>query len=445
MYSVRIRSLIHDTLSSIYIKRGDFTQARIQVQNGSNIRQIHCPHNLVLSQIHLATIYFHENCAQEAADLLDQITDDQLLCVQNYTPARLGKDIAILYKNLEQYRSALKKIEFALNHLATNEHYLGAEVYLVAAPICWTLGQTSQTLENFNQALEILEDSTDEHNRETIIYIYRNVTKIYKSLNEYHSALKYYQRMLRFGNSNELPQIHLDIGICYTELGELDLSLESFQLARSLCSPTDYELLTNIHYELGRYYARKENGAEALKHFEITMNTRPLCTKLDDSQLDSLYLDMGQLYVMDGKFQEAAKYFELLIERQLEQNDLEGTLQTLRFLGFTYIQLEKVDKSIHYYELALQLCLNKSPPNYEAASNVYSQLGEAYDLDCNVWKCAESYEKALEMASMAELHDEEFLSILRENVEVARQNVIKIEKKLFEQENNPVEEEAEHQ
>jgi hypothetical protein len=73
-----------------------------------------------------------------------------------------------------------------------------------------------------------------------------------------------------------------------------------------------------------------------------------------------------------------------------------------------------------------------SSPNYQIAAYIYSHIGEARDLDCNVWKCAESYEKAVEMASMVEPHDDDFLASFLENAQVARQNVIKAESKIIE-------------
>jgi tetratricopeptide (TPR) repeat protein len=425
-------SRIHDTLSSIHLKLGDINRARIEVQNGSAVRRTHCPEDLPLSQINLANIYIHEDCAQEANDLLNGITNDQLLSVHKYSPARLSKDIAVIYNNLKQYESALRMIKFALHHLADDEHYLGANAHFLAANICWKLDHKSQTLEHLNKALIMLDDTSNDGYRDMIIHIFKNMIKIYKSLNEYQQALECYQKMLNFCKTDEHAQIHLDIGICYEELDKMELSLQSFQLAHSLCSSIDYQLLTSIHYQLGRCYIRHGNSTKALKHFETTLDMRLLCIKPDDSLLDSLYQDMGQLYLDTEKYQEAAKFFEQLVERQLQQEDHENAVNTLVLLGLTQVRQENMSKGIYYYELGLQLCLKMNSPDYKIAAYIYSHIGEACDLDCNVWKCAESYEKAVEMASMVEPHDDELLALFLENVQVARQHVAHIEKKIIE-------------
>ena len=93
-----------------------------------------------------------------------------------------------------------------------------------------------------------------------------------------------------------------------------------------------------------------------------------------------------------------------------------------------------MSKGIYYYELGLQVCLKMNSPDYKTAAYIYSHIGEACDLDCNVWKCVESYEKAVEMASMMEPHDDELLALFLGNVQVARQHVVQIEKKIIERE-----------
>jgi hypothetical protein len=67
-------------------------------------------------------------------------------------------------------------------------------------------------------------------------------------------------------------------------------------------------------------------------------------------------------------------------------------------------------------------------------------MGEVYDSDCNAWKSAEAYEKAFEIASKVEPHDNDFLTLFQENAEVARQNVIKLESKIDDQERTTEEE-----
>jgi tetratricopeptide (TPR) repeat protein len=342
---------IHDTLASIYIKQRDFTQARIEVQNSSNVRQSHCPGDLSLSHISLANICINENSIQEAIDILNLITDDQLLSVHNYTPTRLGRDIAVIYDSLNQYESALRMIDFALNHVSDDEHYLGATTHFLAGQIYWKLNNKSQTLDHLDQALIMLDDKTNEQHCEMISRIYKNLAKIHESLNEYHQARNCYQEILRFCKTEEFAQIHMNIGICYAEFNEMELSLESYQLAQTLCSPTDYELLADIHYELGKYYVHSGKNIEALEHFETTLHNRLLYMKSDDPRLYFLHEDLSNLYLECGKYEKAIELYERLVERQLEQDDHENAVNSLTLLGITRARQKNMDKSIHYFQL----------------------------------------------------------------------------------------------
>ncbi|CAF4621975.1 unnamed protein product, partial [Rotaria sp. Silwood2] len=427
-------SCIHDTLASIHLKGGDFTRAHIEIQNSSAVRLAHCPNDLPLSQISLANVHTHENCTQQAIDLLNGINDDQLLSVHHYTPAQLSKDIAIIYNDLKQYESALRMLEFTLQHIADDEHYLGAGAHLLVANIYWKLGHKSQTLEHLDQALVMLDNMNKEYYHEMIICIFKSMANVHKASNEYRQVLECYQKLLSFCKTNELAQIHIDIGFCYSELNEMGLSLESYQLARSLCSSTNYELLANIYDGLGKYYAHSGNSIEAINNFETTLNIRLLYMKNDDFRLTSLYADLGQLYLESEKYQEAANFFEQLLDKQMKQNEQENAINTLVLLGITQVRQNNLDKGIYYYKMAFQLSLSMSSPDYKIAAFICSHMGEAYDLDCNPWQCVESYEKAIEMARRVEPHDDELLALFHENAQVARQSVIKAESKIIEAE-----------
>ncbi|CAF5035748.1 unnamed protein product, partial [Rotaria sp. Silwood1] len=125
----------------------------LKIQNGFATRQMRCPNDLPLSQIHLANAYTHENRTKEAIDLLNDIHEDQLLSVHHYTSAQLSKDMAAAYYNLKQYESALRILQFTLSHITDGEHYLEAEAHFLMGTICWKLGDKPQTLEHLQQAL----------------------------------------------------------------------------------------------------------------------------------------------------------------------------------------------------------------------------------------------------------------------------------------------------
>ncbi|CAF3939977.1 unnamed protein product [Rotaria sp. Silwood1] len=158
-YSINYNELarIHDTLTRIHLKRKDFARAHLEIQNGFATRQMRCPNDLPLSQIHLANAYTHENRTKEAIDLLNDIHEDQLLSVHHYTSAQLSKDMAAAYYNLKQYESALRILQFTLSHITDGEHYLEAEAHFLMGTICWKLGDKPQTLEHLQQALIVLD------------------------------------------------------------------------------------------------------------------------------------------------------------------------------------------------------------------------------------------------------------------------------------------------
>ncbi|CAF3397059.1 unnamed protein product [Rotaria sp. Silwood2] len=432
------------TIGILNLKKGNLDLARKNLTDALVIFEKELPEfypttsgiylNLGLTLEKLTNVHTHENCTQQAINLLNGINDDQLLSVHHYTPAQLSKDIAIIYNDLKQYESALRMLEFTLQHIADDEHYLGAGAHLLVANIYWKLGHKSQALEHLDQALVMLDNMNKEYYHEMIICIFKSMANVHKTSNEYRQVLECYQKLLSFCKTDELAQIHMDIGFCYSELNEMELSLESYQLARSLCSSTNYELLANIYDGLGKYYAHSGNSIEAINNFETTLNIRLLYMQNDDSRLTSLYADLGQLYLESEKYKEAANFFEQLLDKQMKQNEQENAINTLVLLGITQVRQKNIDKGIYYYKMAFQLSLSMSSPDYKIAAFICSHMGEAYDLDCNPWQCVESYEKAIEMAWRVEPHDDELLSLFHENAQVARQSVIKTESKIIEAE-----------
>ncbi|CAF3939996.1 unnamed protein product [Rotaria sp. Silwood1] len=267
-----------------------------------------------------------------------------------------------------------------------------------------------------------------------MISILKSMANVYKASSEYRQALEYYQKLLGLCMTEELAEIHMEIGFCYSELNEMEMSFESYQLARSMCAPINYELWASIHKGLGKYYVQCGNNTEAINNLETALNTRLLCMQTEDSPFHSLYLDLGYLYLESERYQEAEKAFEQLLNKQIEQDEQMDAINTLALLGLTQVRQNNVDKGIDYYQNAFQLSLSMSPPDYRTAAYICAHMGEAYDLDYNPWKCVISYEKTIEMVSKTEPCDNDLLELYHENAQVARQNILNFHRKIAEQE-----------
>lgn len=158
----------------------------------------------------------------------------------------------------------------------------------------------------------------------------------------YEQALENYNKFLE--KNPELFQVHLSIGNCYREMGQMEKALDEYQI---VIDKADEEK-----------QKEKEVKAKAIA-------------------------GIGEVYLMQDDLDKAQQYFEKSLE--LNPND-----QILAYnVGEIYFSHQKMDQAIKYYQLAAQVNPDWPDP--------YLRMGYAYLNKKEYEKAEETFNKFLEM------------------------------------------------
>ena len=169
---------------------------------------------------------------------------------------------------------------------------------------------------------------------------------------KYDEALVSYEQFLE-KNPNAY-QVHLSIGDCYREKGELDKAIEEYNRVLEQAKNDDLmgkEMAAKALAGIGECYMSKEDFEEAQNFFKQSIDNYP--------ENEILAYNVGEIYFSNQKIDEAIHYFELAIQIKPKWSD--------PYLKLGYVYLNRADnaKAIENFEKFLKL-----EPHSERSLNV---------------------------------------------------------------------------
>lgn len=181
----------------------------------------------------------------------------------------------IVQKEQKNYKACLKTFSDALEILGS---VYPETDYEVKCNILMNIGITYKHLHKCGEALRYYKQALacSNEDRHLLLRIYGNMAVAYKEINETEKAIQYYEQCLTF--TQELGDRRNEC-ICLENLGEYFMDSQQYKIAESYLRKS-LEIAHNINYvsgimnasyKLGRTLSLQQNGEDARKYFELSL------------------------------------------------------------------------------------------------------------------------------------------------------------------------------
>jgi tetratricopeptide (TPR) repeat protein len=171
---------------------------------------------------------------------------------------------------------------------------------------------------------------------------------------EWDKSLKLNEKGLKLaeetGNKNLIAKIILDTGRTQMNKGEYKKALKSFGKALQISKDIgDMVGLNETHYQIGKVCWRMGNLNDAVRHLNLAL-------KSDDQRLaGKALIDIGVVCYLRGDFEESIKMWMKALEIFQSLKDVHEIVRIYNNIGNCYIQSNRPDKAIEYYEKKVRL------------------------------------------------------------------------------------------
>ena len=199
--------------------------------------------------------------------------------------------------------------------------------------------------------------------------------------------------MSKTGGKNGMGEIHQSMGMMYENLGQHDLAMEQFQLAKSIYKETGNKKELGYTMSLiGISQRYKNNYGDAI---ESLIEALEIGEELNDTlTITETLMALGFTFLKVEKWEEALDYQKQALELFTIMNDSTGIARVYSDLGVTYMSMDNLDTAVENHQASLAIRININDAYYAIASS-YFYLGTIY-LDQNKYqKSLDSFVEAL--------------------------------------------------
>ncbi|MGN6291678.1 MAG: adenylate/guanylate cyclase domain-containing protein [Chitinophagaceae bacterium] len=305
----------------------------------------------------LAVIYSQ---AQPKATLKDSVRVNVLLdSSKHYINTEPDKAISIATeaRNLSQEIGFKKGEALALKNIGLVYYYQGKFV---------------QTLEYWNQSLQILQSINDELGQANL---QGNIGAVFFRQGDEVSALKHHLEALALAEkSGDQMRICFTLnniaGIYFekksTRDKALDYLLRAYPIAEKLGDTATIALISG---NIGQIYLERKDDAKALEYYNK-------CLKAGSKENAAYaYIGLGNIYLNEGDVDKAFAYHSKAYELAKQLNEV-YVIPSLMGLANTFIAKKDYRSALGYYEKAETVALGQG--SVPALKDVYDSLAGAY-------------------------------------------------------------------
>ncbi len=185
----------------------------------------------------------------------------------------------------------------------------------------------------------------------------------------------------------------------------------------------DRHLLPTAYYYAGRVYRDLQDAPKALDYFQKAEEAVKRITPGDKRLLGFIYGQTGTVLDQQGFHNEALEAFMDEREMKTSLKDTVGLVYSLRDIGGTYWDLEKLDSAMLYYKEADRLALTIN--DKYASADINTQMAALYNHIGKpemAWKClkhAASYNSHVNESSTLSIYSDYFESTGQEDSALA--------------------------
>jgi signal transduction histidine kinase len=276
----------------------------------------------------------------------DSLKQQLIKTEQDSTKAKLLLQLASCTNNTNKEQS----IDYYSEALSfESDNYRKATILDTIGLLNWQLGNFTQSIKFYNQALKIFNQLNDSA---WIGKITNNIAVSNWGLGNSNEALEFYQISLKIkkerGDLHGVSNILNNIGLIYQDWGLYDEAYTWHKQALDIAIDIkSYLGLAYSYSNLGKYYENKKEYEKSLTHHKLGYEN--LLLKNNMSRSNSFFLkSIGDVYREMGKLDLAlSSYKESLEQAQIINNKNRIAIAEYR-LGETYFTLNKIDSANKY-------------------------------------------------------------------------------------------------
>lgn len=248
----------------------------------------------------------------------------------------LHEYIAEAYKNIKEYKQAVKHYDFAIELTPTSKPKIIAYLKIEKARILEHSGNWEEANSILINLLETFDKNESMKDFEISMYCYDILGYGFSSLKEYSKSLHYFKKALDYAKKTKNSTTHYiyEISRIERKLGNYENGHNKAMEALKTSNSDTYTQL--IYIELYRQYFDLEKYDQALNTLQLLLKTYP---KYDESGW--VYLKMGLVYTLQGKYVEAINFLKKAQKSMNEKDENYSTSQYL--IAFCFLKRGNID------------------------------------------------------------------------------------------------------
>ena len=293
-----------------------------------------------------------------------------------------------------------------LNKLLVNLKNRRATEYEIAF-VNRMIGFVYISMENYKSAIKYFELAIegDLFELKDKTNLYNNIAQLYLALSEYQKAIEYYEALIGLEEKVE-PKLHVNLASAYNQIGKPLKAIENINIAINNAQKPElgwYEMLFGLYYSQEDYTHSIATQETIIKKFGIKksylMTLSALYQYVNDTQnalinLESAY-DMHLLDKDDEYIRLAYMFIEnktpqkatAVLEDGLKKGVVSEDKTTLKLLADGYNLSREYDNSLIYFKKLASLTND---------GNIFAMIGQNYIQKSRFKEAIEYFKKALQ-------------------------------------------------
>ncbi|UJR07901.1 hypothetical protein I4U23_012184 [Adineta vaga] len=222
--------------------------------------------------------------------------------------------------------------------------------------------RSSEALDCYKRAIKKFKDTIGDNNRSS--------ADIYSCIGRYHSrkadykTARFYQNKVSEIRQSCLPPNHHIHAFSYIDVAKtyfiekrynkaLEYQLKALKLRQDCLLPDHLNIASSLHY-IGTIYFAMKKPDEALDYYQKSLEmTRKCLSSPQQRTVPSILEDIAKLFKDDSHEALVHRMEALDVQKKLEPINYEYMTRTLNNIARTYKAMKSNDKSVEFYEQAL--------------------------------------------------------------------------------------------
>ncbi len=224
----------------------------------------------------------------------------QILDTEGLDKSAIYSSIGMLYKRKGDYEKALETYFEGIAYDEETANEYGKFIKLLnAANVYYELEEIDKSVDYQLQAIAISETTDNENIKYSKGTILNNIAVNYTTKNNFNKALEYLEQSLAFNikseNKKELARTYNNIGVVYENLNQLQKAITFLKKSLNLrVEIGDEDELIETHMELAKTYGKMSRSTEASFHYKIALEKAK--TQKNISLISETYLSLSETY-----------------------------------------------------------------------------------------------------------------------------------------------------